>query len=93
MFHQGFQPPQPFRQRREHLSVVIGVGKSITNGFSTHCPSEAVQMNDWLVKYRSYVAAAESGVQWTELLAPPNAQLPPLQVEVVVPYSEVFDCL
>jgi hypothetical protein len=49
-------------------------------------------MNDWLVKYRSYVAAAESGVQWTELLAPPNAQLPPLQVDVVVPYSEVFDC-
>jgi hypothetical protein len=39
MFRQPVPQHPPVVQRREHLSVYTGIGKSIPNGFSTHCPT------------------------------------------------------
>ena len=92
MFQQPFTQNPPAFQHREHLSVHTGIGKSITNGFRAHCPDEPLEIDDWVVKFHSSVSTAESGVQWTQTLQPRQEGLPPLQVDVVVPYTKVFEC-
>ena len=92
MFRQLVPQNPPIVQRREHLSVYTGIGKSITNGFSTHCPDKSDEIDDWVVKFQSSISTAESGVQWTQTLPSPTPDLPPLEVDVIVPYTKVFEC-
>ena len=91
MFRQLVPQNPPIVQRREHLSVYTGIGKSITNGFSTHCPDKSDEIDDWVVKFQSSISTAESGVQCTQTLQPPTPGLPLLEVDVIVPYTKVFE--
>ena len=78
-------------QQRFHLEVVSR-GK-VLNDFSASCPSIPIQVQDWISKVRTNFLAAESGVRWMQQLPPPAPNLPPLNIDVVVPYTKVFDCV
>ena len=84
-------PPlgQPVNIFHQHLDLVTNKD-GICQRFYAECPDTITELPDWIMKLRSAVKNAKSGVRWKSMVNLVPGQ-PAQAVNQVVPFVAVFD--